>query len=318
MTINGGEVYAHLVRDVREGTYSPIALHARPFGGDEVTAKGAQGATRDCRLLPVLSGRSRLGGAQWSYGTEQSIDLLVRTCREVQRVRTGVAAATECQSPQAVDSQWIAVRILQLIDERAVIVEDIDSAIAEVANQDFAAEAAECKRCARDSPGRVERPSAGEAAQQVAVCIEYIDESVTVACNIVVLLIVLLRIGDEKVAIDVRDAKRRVAGRDVRVGEAAVRRRGREQAVRTAARPEYIDPTRAEVRRKQESSFRVHTKDQSLVDGPAGDGWRGRVIDRDHGVGRRIQPTGPGGNRAVLGREDECGRDRGTWHEKRR
>jgi hypothetical protein len=30
-TINVGEVYAHLVRDVREGTYSPIALHARHF-----------------------------------------------------------------------------------------------------------------------------------------------------------------------------------------------------------------------------------------------------------------------------------------------
>src|ERR1700756_542712 len=27
---------------------------------------------RDCRLLPVLSGRSRLGGAQWTYGTEQT------------------------------------------------------------------------------------------------------------------------------------------------------------------------------------------------------------------------------------------------------
>ena len=101
----------------------------------------AQGVTRDCRLLPVLSP----GGAQWSYGTEQPISLFVRTCREVQRVRARVAAATECQGPQTVDSQWIAVRILQLIDERAVIVEDIDSAVAEVADQDLAAEAAECK-----------------------------------------------------------------------------------------------------------------------------------------------------------------------------
>src|SRR5258708_33235199 len=109
-------------------------------------------ATRDCWLLRVLSGRSCLRGAYWSYGTEQSIDLLVRTCREVQRVRARVAAATECQSPQAVDSQWLAGRILQLIDERAAIGAHIDSAIAEVANQDLAAKAPECKRGARDSP----------------------------------------------------------------------------------------------------------------------------------------------------------------------
>jgi hypothetical protein len=190
--------------------------------------------------LSVLPGRSLPGAACWSDDPEESICLLVRTCREVQRVRARIAAATECQSPQTVDSQWIAELILQLIDERAVIVEDIDSTIAEVANENLAAEAAERKRCARDTPWRVERPSACKATQQVAVGIEYVDESTTAACIVVVLLFVLLCVGDEKVAIDVRDTKRGIAGWDVRVGESAVGRREREQAVRTV-RPKYID-----------------------------------------------------------------------------
>ncbi|MGF6853689.1 hypothetical protein OKW29_002576 [Paraburkholderia sp. CI3] len=132
---------------------------------------------------------------------------LLRTCREIQRVWTRIAPATECQSPQTVDSQWIAELILQLIDERAVIVEDIDSTIAEVANENLAAEAAERKRCARDTPRRVERPSACKATQQVVVGIEYVDESTTAGCIVVVLLFVLLRVGDEKIPIDVRDTK---------------------------------------------------------------------------------------------------------------
>src|SRR5258708_14503130 len=100
----------------------------------------------------------------------------------------------------------------------------MDPPVAEVADEDVAAEAAEGIRRTRDAPGRIERSAADQASQQMAVGIEHIDESVALACDIVVLLRVLLRESDEEIAIDVRDAEGRVARRDPRILEIVVAR----------------------------------------------------------------------------------------------
>src|SRR2546430_15125515 len=91
--------------------------------------------------------------------------------------------------------------------------------------------------------------------------------------HVVAFLSVLFRVGHEQVAIDVRDAKRRVAGGNIGIGETAVRGRGREQAVR-AGRPEYIDRPGAEVGRVQEPSRAAEPQHQTLVDGAVPGGWR--------------------------------------------
>ena len=62
----------------------------------------------------------------------------------------------------------------------------------------------------------------------MAVGVEHVDEAVAGTRHVVMLLRILLRVGDEEIAIDVLDAKRRVARRNVRIREATVGRRGRE------------------------------------------------------------------------------------------
>src|SRR6266481_1486744 len=116
--------------------------------------------------------------------------------------------------------------------------------------------------------------------QSMAVGIEDIHKAMAWPRHVVVFLSVLFRVGHEQVAIDVRDAKRRVAGGNIGIGEAAVRSRGREQAVR-AGRPEYIDRPGAEVGRVQEPSLGAQAEHETLVDGAVPGGGRRRVVDRD-------------------------------------
>jgi hypothetical protein len=72
MTINAGEVYAHLVRDVREGTYSPIALHARPFLA-VTSSPPRRGAGSHARLPAIAYAERTL--APW----RRSMELWYRT-----------------------------------------------------------------------------------------------------------------------------------------------------------------------------------------------------------------------------------------------
>src|SRR6202035_2745067 len=88
----------------------------------------------------------------------------------------------------------------------------------------------EVKGGPRHSPRRIERPAAGEASQQMAVGVEDIDKAVTRTGYIVMLFCILLGIADEEIAIDVLDAERREAGRNVRIRESVVDDVGRHQA----------------------------------------------------------------------------------------
>src|SRR6266436_4125321 len=142
--------------------------------------------------------------------------------REIERIGTRRFPAAEGQGPQSVDHQWLAMGAFQFIDETAVLVEYVDLAVTEVADEDVAAESAEGIRRTRDTPRRIERPATDQPPQQMAVGIEHIDKAVTLACHVVVLVSVLLCISDEEIAIDVRDAEGRVAWRDPRILETAV------------------------------------------------------------------------------------------------
>src|SRR5579862_6106897 len=148
--------------------------------------------------------------------------------REIQRIGLRLAPTAQSQGPQAVDHQRLAIGAVQLVDEMPVLVEYIYSAVAEVADEDVAAEPAEGIRRTGDAPRRIERPAADQASQQMAVSIEHVDKAVALARYVVVLLRVLHRVRHEEIAIDIRYAEGRVACRDPGVLEITVGRRGRE------------------------------------------------------------------------------------------
>ena len=62
----------------------------------------------------------------------------------------------------------------------------------------------------------------------MAVGVEHVNKPVPRTRHIGILLRILLRIGHKEIAIDVLDAKRREARRDLRIREASVGRRGGE------------------------------------------------------------------------------------------
>src|SRR2546430_17729104 len=101
--------------------------------------------------------------------------------REEQCVRSSTRRrGGKAQSPQAVNSDRAAARAAELALElagRRVI--GIDPAVAEVADQDVAAEGPEGRRGKRHRPRGVELSSADEPLEQVAVRSEHVDESVT-------------------------------------------------------------------------------------------------------------------------------------------
>src|SRR6202035_1836444 len=98
--------------------------------------------------------------------------------------------------PQPVDHERLAVGAVELIDKPPARVEHVDPAVAEVADEDVAAEPAEGKGCPRDAPGRIERPAAGEAPQQKTVGVEYVDKAVAGTRHVGIPCRVLLRISD--------------------------------------------------------------------------------------------------------------------------
>src|ERR1700733_8982620 len=146
--------------------------------------------------------------------------------REEQRIGFRLAAAAQSQGPQSVNHQCLAIGAVQLIDEMPLPVEYVDPAVAEVADEDVAAESAEGIRGTRDAPRRIERPTTDEAPQQVAISIEHVDKPVSLAWHVVVLLRVLHRVRHEEIAIDIRYAERGVACRDPGVLEITVGRCG--------------------------------------------------------------------------------------------
>src|SRR5580692_1146042 len=146
--------------------------------------------------------------------------------REIQRIGLRLAAAAQSQSPQAVDYQRLAIGAVQFIDEMPGLVEYVDPAVAEVADQNVTAESAEGIRHTRDAPRRIERPAADQASQQMAISIEHVDKAVALAWHVVVLLRVLHRVRHEEIATDIRYAEGGVACRDPGVFEITVGRRG--------------------------------------------------------------------------------------------
>src|SRR5438105_1012229 len=97
-----------------------------------------------------------------------------------------VPAVTQPQTPQTRDRDRPMLLVAKLSFEVAVEREGIDAPIAEVANQQVRAEAAELRGRDGEAPRRVERAARRNTAIQRTVGIEDIDEPVARARHVVV------------------------------------------------------------------------------------------------------------------------------------
>src|SRR5437588_11640807 len=137
-------------------------------------------------------------------GTEEPVRLVVRSSREEERVGWSVVgrAVAELQCPEPVDDQRLTVRCAQLPAVLEVPVRQlrirIDVAVAEVANQQIAAEAAEVGGRQRHAPGCVELAVLGHPAHQCPRRVIDVDESKALTVNLVCRCAVLLGVSDEQ------------------------------------------------------------------------------------------------------------------------
>src|SRR5580704_15734790 len=118
------------------------------------------------------------------------------------------------------------------------------------------------------------------------------------------LLRVLLRIADKKIAIDILDAERCKAWRDVRIGEAAFDFLTRcwSKASRTI-RGKNVNLSRIKVGRKEKYTPWIGPEDEAFVHRAASG-----IVDGDDCVTGVWNRSRPGGNRSVLcGEYERCG-----------
>src|SRR6202035_1741015 len=93
---------------------------------------------------------------------------------------------------------------------------------AEIADQDVAAETALLLGGSHYTPRRVERAARSEAPHEDPVRGEDIDEAEARSRDHVIPLGVLLGVGYEQIVVDVGNAERREAGRNVRIAKVSV------------------------------------------------------------------------------------------------
>src|SRR5262249_3810862 len=139
------------------------------------------GAARDDEVAALEDGADGVGaGCVGGNLSEQAMLLVFRPRREVQRIGVaGGLAVAERQAPQVVDDDG-APRCLAegaLLDTRSRIV-SMNATVAEIADEQIAAELAESLRRDDHAPGRVEVPARHQAPIEMAVRLEHVDETV--------------------------------------------------------------------------------------------------------------------------------------------
>src|ERR1035441_4491168 len=98
-------------------------------------------------------------------------------------------------------------------------IERVDRAVAEIANQQRAAELAEGRERHLHSPRRVERSLGNQVRDQISRCVKHIDESVAGGSHIVMLRRVLLGVSHIDHPTEIGDSEGSEAGRNRRVHE---------------------------------------------------------------------------------------------------
>src|SRR5262249_61256092 len=135
------------------------------------------------------------------------------------------------------------------------------------------------------------------------VVIENIDVPIAGTGNVVVLVGILLGIRHKELTADILNAERGKSGRDVRIGETAG------ECSRGEILIEDVDGAGMEIGRKKEVSVRITAQGEPLVDGTVVWGRYRGIVNLKYGD-LAIHARIPGGDRAVLGGENEDARPR--------
>jgi len=187
----------------------------------------------------------------------------------------------------------------------AALVEGVDVAVAEVADQNVIAEVAEAVGRLHNTPGRIERASGGESLHQCAVGGENIDETIAGPVDRVVLGGVLHGVGDIEEIANQLDVERCEAVGDAQIVETAADRRGVKTTVKN------INGAAVEVGGvEQVPTLGVGAQGKALINGATGgvihseDGVLARTIWTVKLPGR-IDTGAPAGDGAILGGEQE-------------
>src|SRR5215467_2457167 len=141
----------------------------RPWGYPQIRA----GRQRRGRLLESAPAW-RFESARRRDRAEEPVGLVVEAGGEVQGVRVAVrAGVAELERPETVDSELAVLRGVECAAMREVAVLQllvrVDLPVAEVADQQIAAEAAERRRGQREPPRGIELPVLGDAAEELPV-----------------------------------------------------------------------------------------------------------------------------------------------------
>src|SRR5262249_1476108 len=100
--------------------------------------------------------------------------------------------------------------------------ERIDFPIAEVADEDVAAELTKGEGGPHHTPGGVQHSTRREAPQQMAGGVEDVDKAIAQPRHVIMLVRILQRIRDEEIAVDVLDAEGREPIGNGGIGKVAV------------------------------------------------------------------------------------------------
>src|SRR5262249_38762373 len=146
---------------------------------------------------------------------KQAIGLAVGAGCKIKRFGVGVLAAAQGQCPQPVDNDRLAVAVSECTPEIPVRIECIYLPIAEIADEDIAAESTKGERSPRNTPRRIQWSAAREALEQISIGVVDVDEAIARTSYVVVLFRVLEGIGDEEIAVDVLDPERGKTSREI-------------------------------------------------------------------------------------------------------
>src|SRR6266700_7321351 len=200
------------------GQVAASARAAGPVAAQALTARPSLDGTR-------ATGYPHLRGQRWPNFSvtemvsvvgddlpKQAVRLAVGPGGEDQLACLGCVPVAEAQAPQTVDDDRAPVLLPQLAETRTgVRVVDVDVTVAEVPDQQVAAELTESGRCQREPPWRVQRATGDQTLDQSAVVGEDIHETVTRPGHVIMQNGILLGVGDVQLAPDFLDTERPVA-----------------------------------------------------------------------------------------------------------
>src|SRR5271166_4024164 len=155
-------------------------------------------------------------------------------------------------------------RLGDLAKEVAICVESVNRAIAKIANQHRIRELPEIGWRQSHSPGSVEHAPCRKSADELSIHVKDVNQTIARANDRVMLRPVLHRIGYKYLVVDELYSVRRVAGREVRVGERTRERGWIERKIKDVHLPA------AEVRCQQKVARPIAQQREPFIDGAGG------------------------------------------------